>query len=170
MRQANEKMGDDVLSDRIKALPPKQQIAIRTCFKAAGRRSTSGMRYENEWILECVLLRMRSPKLYEQLRKHKILILPGRTCLQRYVQKFKSGFGFSENVFKAITVKTEDMDMNARHGGIVFDEMKLSEHFSVNAAGAVQGFVDLGKYTPEEDKTVPADHGMVILLQPFQGD
>ncbi|KAH7973716.1 hypothetical protein HPB49_004179 [Dermacentor silvarum] len=135
MRQANEQMGDDVLSDRIKALPPKQQKAIRTCFKAAGRRSTSGMRYEKEWILECVLLRMRSPKLYEQLRKHKILILPSRTCLQSYVQKFKSGIGFSENVFKAITVKTEDMDMNARHGGIVFDEMKLSEHFSVNAPG-----------------------------------
>ncbi|KAK8758213.1 hypothetical protein V5799_004155 [Amblyomma americanum] len=84
-------------------------------------------------------------------------------------QNFKSGFGFNENVFKALALETGDMDINARHGGIVFDEMKLSEHFSVNTAGAVQGFVDLGKFTPEDEMTTPADHGMVMLFQPFQG-
>ncbi|XP_077508835.1 uncharacterized protein LOC144120336 [Amblyomma americanum] len=170
MRLANKNTATEILNDRIKALPPKQQQAVMTCFKAAARKSTCGMRYEKDWILECVLMRMRSPKLYEHLRKQKILILPSRTCLQRYIQNFKSGFGFNENVFKALALETGDMDINARHGGIVFDEMKLSEHFSVNTAGAVQGFVDLGKFTPEDEMTTPADHGMVMLFQPFQGD
>ncbi|KAK8766159.1 hypothetical protein V5799_007059, partial [Amblyomma americanum] len=47
--------------------------------------------------------------------------------------------------------------------------MKLSENFRVNTAGAVEGFVDLGKFTPQEETTA-ADHGMVMLFQPFQGD
>lgn len=93
------------------------------------------MLYEKNWILECVLLRMRSPKLYEHLRKQKILVLPSRTCLQRYVRNFKSGFGFNDTVFKALSAKTESMDVCSRHGGIIFDELKLSEQFGVNQAG-----------------------------------
>ncbi|XP_065290714.2 uncharacterized protein [Dermacentor albipictus] len=78
MRQANQQIADEVLSARIKSLPEKQQMALRACFQAATRKSTSGMLYEKEWILECVLLRMRSPKRYEQLRKQKVIILPSR--------------------------------------------------------------------------------------------
>ncbi|XP_075723751.1 uncharacterized protein LOC142765832 [Rhipicephalus microplus] len=170
MRQANQQIADEVLGARIKSLPEKQQMAVRACFEAATRKSTSGMLYEKEWILECVLLRMRSPKLYEQLRKQKVLILPSRTCLQRYTRSFKSGFGFNKAVFNALAIKTKDMDISSRHGGIIFDEMKLAEHFNVSAAGTVEGFVDLGKFTQEEDRTTPADHGMVMMFQPFQGD
>lgn len=169
MRQENEAIADEVLNERIKCLPEKQQLAVKTCFEASKRKSTSGMLYDKEWILECVLLRMRSPRLYEHLRKQRILILPSRTCLQRYIRRFKSGFGFNDNVFKALAVKTEEMDSVSRHGGIIFDELKLSEHFSVNAEGAVEGFVDLGKFTRDEDRTTPADHGMVMMFQPFQG-
>lgn len=135
MRQENEAIADEVLNERIKCLPVKQQLAVKTCFEASKKKSTSGMLYDKEWILECVLLRMRSPKLYEHLRKQRILILPSRTCLQRYIRRFKSGFGFNDNVFKALTVKTEEMDIVSRHGRIIFDELKLSEHFSVNAEG-----------------------------------
>lgn len=78
---------------------------------------------------------MRSPKLYEHLRKQKVLILPSRTCLQRYTRSFKSGFGFNSAVFNALATKTRDMDISSRHGGIIFDEIKLAEHFSVNAVG-----------------------------------
>ncbi|KAH8028608.1 hypothetical protein HPB51_017734 [Rhipicephalus microplus] len=170
MRQANQQIADEVLGARIKSLPEKQQMAVRACFEAATRKSTSGMLYEKEWILECVLLRMRSPKLYEQLRKQKVLILPSRTCLQRYTRSFKSGFGFNKAVFNALAIKTKDMDISSRHGGIIFDEMKLAEHFNVSAAGTVEGFVDLGKFTQEEDRTTPADHGMVMMFQPFQVD
>ncbi|XP_077534882.1 uncharacterized protein LOC144146828 [Haemaphysalis longicornis] len=134
IRSANEQIADEVLDNRIKGLPSKQQLVVKACFKAAARKSTSGMSYEKEWVLECVL-RMKSPKLYEYLRNHKILVLPSRTCLQRYIRKFKSGFGFNDNVFSALAVKTKEMDTCARHGGIVFDEMKWSENFRVNTAG-----------------------------------
>lgn len=139
MQAANEQIGDEAFNNRITALPQKQQMAIRACFTAAKRKSTCGMPYEKDWILECVL-RMRSPKLYEHLRKQKILILPSQTCLQHYVRNFKSGFGFNDSVFKALGAKTENMDVFSRHGGILFDELKLSEQFGVNNAGMYTRF------------------------------
>ncbi|KAH6920256.1 hypothetical protein HPB50_028759 [Hyalomma asiaticum] len=61
------------------------------------------------------------------------------------------------------------MDNFSRHGGLIVDEMKLSEHLSVTTAGHVDGFVDLGPFTSAEDKHVICDHGMVIIFVPFVG-
>lgn len=39
------------------------------------------------------------------------------------------------------------MDEFERHGGILIDEMKLSENLKVTNSGFIEGFVDLGAYT-----------------------
>ncbi|XP_077519810.1 uncharacterized protein LOC144129529 [Amblyomma americanum] len=127
------------------------------------------MRYDDEWILECMLMRMRNPKLYEHLRRQSIMVLPGRTCLKKYLQRFKGGFGLSTKVFDALNEKTKTMDAYSRHGGLVIDEIKLSEHLNVKSAGDIEGFVDLGGHTPADQKNVLADHGMIVLFQPFTG-
>lgn len=51
----------------------------------------------------------------------------------------------------------------------MLDEMKLSENVVVQASGKAEGFVNLGQFTSEEHKGVLADHGMVLLFQPFCG-
>ncbi|KAH6946270.1 hypothetical protein HPB50_012603 [Hyalomma asiaticum] len=107
------------------------------------------MQCNDECIVEGIMMKMRSPKLYEHLRKEDIMVLPGRTCLQRYVQRFEGGFGLSANIFNALTEKT--MDVYSRHGHI-------------------EGFVDLGDHTPADQKNVVADHGMVVLFQPLTGN
>ncbi|OXU20162.1 hypothetical protein TSAR_000281 [Trichomalopsis sarcophagae] len=33
----------------------------------------------------------------------------------------------------------------------------------------VEGFTDLGKYTPEHQKSVKGDHALVMMFQPFKG-
>lgn len=80
-------------------------------------------------------MRTRSPKLYEHIRRNKIMALPGRTCLHRRVQNFRSGFGFNSRIFTALAEKTKDRDEFSCHGGIVFDEMRISEHLDVSATG-----------------------------------
>ncbi|KAH7973767.1 hypothetical protein HPB49_005036 [Dermacentor silvarum] len=62
------------------------------------------------------------------------------------------------------------MDVYSRHGGLVIDEIKLSEHLNIKSAGHVEGFVDLGDHTPADQNNVLADHGMVVLFQPFTGN
>ncbi|KAH6924388.1 hypothetical protein HPB50_016529 [Hyalomma asiaticum] len=135
------------------------------CFAAARRKSTKGITYEDEWIVECLLMRMRSPRLYEHLRREDIL--PGRTCLQRYLRRFKGGFGMNPKIFSALSEKTKDMDTFSCRGGIVLDEIKLSEHRNVKSSGDIEGFVDLGDHTSADQKGVLTDHGMVVMFQPF---
>ncbi|KAG0426598.1 hypothetical protein HPB47_026302 [Ixodes persulcatus] len=61
------------------------------------------------------------------------------------------------------------MNAQLQHGGILIDEIKLSENFiKVDHNGKVAGFVDLGDFTSSEMSSVPADHGFV-LFQPFKG-
>ncbi|XP_072141043.1 uncharacterized protein [Dermacentor andersoni] len=135
MKEQNEAVSEEAFENKIKSLPHKQQLAVKNCFLAARRKSHKGMRYNDEWIVECMMMKMRSPKLYEHLRRETIMVLPGRTCLQRYLQRFKGGFGLSANIFNALTEKTKAMDVYSRHGGLVIDEIKLSEHLNVKSAG-----------------------------------
>ncbi|KAH9382675.1 hypothetical protein HPB48_023231 [Haemaphysalis longicornis] len=127
------------------------------------------MTCDDEWIVECFLMRMRSSKLYEHLRKQSIMILPGRGCLQRCLQRFKGGFGRNPKVFVALSEKTKSMDAFSFHWGLLVDEIKLSEHVNMKATGDIEGFADLGDYTTSDHKGVLADHGMAVLFQPCTG-
>ncbi|KAG0417374.1 hypothetical protein HPB47_005668 [Ixodes persulcatus] len=95
-------------------------------------------------------------RFFLHLLKNKILQAPSPSALQKCVKDYKSEFGFNTNTFEALEEKTTEKD-----------EMKLSENISVQACGRLQGFVDIGKFSAIETNTTPADHGMVILFQPF---
>lgn len=165
LKQKNMHIDSAVFEEAIKALPAKQQV--KACFAASKRKCTRGMKYESEWALECLIMCMKSPRLYEHIRKHRIMTLPSRTSLRRYLKNYRSGFGLSEKVFTAVAEKT--MDSFQCHGGLLIDEIKLSENLSVDSNGTIEGFVDLGKFTPESERSLTCDHGLVIMFQPFTG-
>ncbi|KAH8022036.1 hypothetical protein HPB51_021476 [Rhipicephalus microplus] len=169
MKKKNEQVPEELLFEKIKGLPQKQQAAVRTCFEAACRKSKKGMKYGEEWLLECISMRTRSPKLYEHLRRQDILTLPGHTCLNKAAQHFKSGFGFNPNVFTPLKEKVKELDGFDRHGVVVFDEIKLSEHIDVKPSGCTDSFVDLGQFQNEKSEKELADYGLVIVFQPFTG-
>ncbi|KAG0442530.1 hypothetical protein HPB47_015674 [Ixodes persulcatus] len=132
-------------------------------------KSSRGMEYDMQWVLECISMRMKSPQLYEYVRRHKILALPSKSCLDKHMQGFKSTFGFNASVFSALEKKTRDMDDFSRHGGLVYDEIKLSENINVTASGELSGFVDLGPFMKDSNKTALSDHGLVVVFQPYKG-
>lgn len=68
-----------------------------------------------------------------------------------------------------LKMKTSDKSEYQRHGGLLVDEIKLSEHFSVLSSGQIQGFVDLGEFTKPDDRYQQCDHGMIIMFVPFVG-
>lgn len=150
LKKENADTDSSVFVDAIKSLPVKQQQRAR--LAAAKRKSTKEMKYNAEWVLECAIMCMKSPLLYEPIRKHKVMVLPSRTCLWRYLKKYRSGFGLSSKVFAAVQEKTKPMDLFQCHGGLLIDEMKLSENLSLASDGSIEGFVDLGKFTPEAER------------------
>lgn len=115
MKAQNEVLSESIFQAKINCLPQNQQLAVRTCFRAAQRRFLRGMTYDDNWIVECVMMQMRSPKLYEDLRRENIFVLPGRSSLQKYRQWFKDGFGLNPNIFSALKEKTKGMDTFSRH-------------------------------------------------------
>lgn len=55
-------------------------------------------------------------------------------------------------------------------GMLLLDEMKLSKTLSFNRENlTVEGFTNLGKYTPENKKNTKGDHALVLMFQPFKG-
>ncbi|KAH8010112.1 hypothetical protein HPB51_024787 [Rhipicephalus microplus] len=126
------------------------------------------MAYDKLWVLECILMQMKSLQLYEHIRKHEIMALPSKTCLDKHFQGFKSTFGFNPKVFSALEQKTKDTYEFSLHGGLVFDELKLYENIALKAREKLSGFVDLGNFTEPEHKTSLSDHGLIIMFQPFQ--
>lgn len=134
MKEMNETLNQQSFESNIKSFPIKQQLAVKSCFLAARRKSQKGVTYDDEWIVECIMMRMQSPKLYEHLRRENIMVLPGHTCLQKYVRRFKGGFGLSPKIFSALSEKTKTMDIFSCHGGLILDDIKLSEHLNMKTA------------------------------------
>ncbi|XP_049520642.1 uncharacterized protein LOC125944316 [Dermacentor silvarum] len=169
MREKTSQISASVFEEKLNLLPKKQQAAVRACFDAAKRKSLRGYHYSKEWLLECIILRMKSARLYEHLRAHKILVLPSHACLQKYIKGFTAAYGFNTKLLSCLKAKVKDMDEMKRHGGIVVDEMKLSAHLDMQSSTHIEGFVDLGKFTDASERHEKADHGLVIMFQPFVG-
>ncbi|KAH9370915.1 hypothetical protein HPB48_011791 [Haemaphysalis longicornis] len=76
---------------------------------------------------------------------------------------FNASYGFSHKLEE----KASEMDETNRHGGLVIDEMKLSTHLDLKSTTDIEGSVNLGQFTGAKDKHTKADHGLVVMFQPF---
>lgn len=55
-------------------------------------------------------------------------------------------------------------------GVLLVDEMKLAKSLAFNRRNLkVEGFTNLGQYTPENQKGKKGDHALVFMYQPFKG-
>ncbi|XP_077557315.1 uncharacterized protein LOC144172497 [Haemaphysalis longicornis] len=127
------------------------------------------MMYSKSWILECIMMKMKGSRLYEHLRRQHFLALLTKATLAKYVKSYRTGFGFNKKILSILKDTTQKMDVFSRHGGLLVDEMKVSENLSVASGAHIEGFVDLVSFTPDHDKHVVCDHGMAIVFVPFVG-
>lgn len=55
-------------------------------------------------------------------------------------------------------------------GVLLLDEMKLSRTLNFNRETLqMEGFTNLGKFTPQHQEGTEGDHALVIMFQPFKG-
>ncbi|KAK3928702.1 DNA transposase [Frankliniella fusca] len=154
----------------IESLPDIQQQLVLNILQAAKRKSSKGNRYSLEWTYEAMLMRIKSPRLYEHIRKRKIMPLPSRNTLLRYMKKIHPVYGFQQVLFQVLQQKVKDWDEKDKHGCLLVDEIKIPEGVSFDKHTLkTVGLVDLDKFTPDNQKHEMADHVLEVMFQPFRG-
>ena len=154
--------------DRLSCLSKKQKLMVDTMLKKCNARS-KGMRYSNEFILDSLLLKIKSPRGYRHCLKHELLPLPSESHLRKLCKGFKSNYGVNGNAINAIKeAYANEKDENKRLGILIFDEVKLREDIRFNSSTLkIDGFVDLGDETPDSNKNILANHALVFMFVPL---
>ena len=150
-------------------LSTKQKKIIDMMRMKASRKNAKGMRYNNEFLLDSVLLKIKSPKGFRHCRKHGLLPLPSERHLRRLLQGMTCSYGLNREALAALRqCFQEEKDGNKAVGVLIFDEVKLREEVAFNSNGLkVNGFVDFGDITPEQYKSTLANHALVFMFVPL---
>jgi hypothetical protein len=109
------------------------------------------MRYEAEWLLECLMLRIKSNKAYKHMQD--ILPLPSQSTLVRLIGGMCCHFGFNKMSLEAIAKCMATKTKSERMGSLCFDEVAILEQIVFNPQTfCFDGFLDL-----EDDSNITGE-------------
>lgn len=94
----------------------KHKEVIKTIIMASKCENSKNRRYSNDWMYECILMRIKSAKLYRKMLEDNILPLPSFRTIQRFIKKLRPQFGFHEPTFKLMAEKAKSLPECERHG------------------------------------------------------
>lgn len=146
-------------------------MLIKHIHMAAKCKNSHALRYDPEWILDCILLRIRSPAYYSFLRENGFMPLPCMTTLQNYISGMNAQFGFDAGLFIQLKQKLENIPEIERMGILMWDEITIQKHIEINkTTGMIIGMTDFGDLMPPDKQLNEyADHALVFLFQPHCG-
>jgi hypothetical protein len=90
------------------------------------------MRYDADWLLESLLLSIKSPKAYAHLRKENILPLPSPSVLLKMIIAVSGDFGFNEFAIKDLADYMRNRPLNERFCSLMRDEITISSELKFN--------------------------------------
>jgi len=131
-------------------------------------KGPTGRKYTREWLLLCLLLRIRSPKAYNMLLDNQILPLPSRSTMHRYLSNVNFDCGFDKEFFKAFKKKLQNLSEAARHGILLFDEMSIRQSITVNSTTLT--FEGLSNIKNDSTLNDLADHALVFMFNSLQAN
>ena len=79
-------------------------MAVETIFRLAKCKDKlhRDMRYSTEWLFEVLLLRIKSPSVYDHIRRQNLMPLPSRGTLRRLINSLVADFGFQHYALESI--------------------------------------------------------------------
>jgi len=89
---------------------------IRNCIQIAKAATANGRRYSQEWLFECILLKIKNNGTYAHIYRHKIMPLPEPSTIRRYLRKLKPTYGFQSGVFDVLKAKAGAMKSFEKEG------------------------------------------------------
>lgn len=130
-----------------------------------------GMRYEAVFLLEALMLKMKSNAAFKHLRKNKILPLPAPSTIRKLISSSNCHFGFNELALDNIESALKDFgkDDTARYGCLMWDEVHLVKGVKFDSRRRVwDGIVNYGSDFPDLPADSLADHALVLVFRPYK--
>ncbi|KAL1480527.1 hypothetical protein MTO96_050943 [Rhipicephalus appendiculatus] len=170
MKKQLRTLSDSKINEVLQILPKKQQLVFKTAFMAAKAKSKLGRRYEQEWLMTCLLLQIASSKAYSSISDMQLLPLPTKARLRQIITGIPCKYGYNQVALRCIEEYLNDKSHLRRCGVLLVDEIKLKQAIAFNKASyKMDGFVDYG----DEQATGMdqlADHGLVLMFVPLFED
>lgn len=146
---------------------------IRTIIDKSHCGNGKGMRYDAEWLMECLLMRIKSPRAYKHLRTNSLLPLPSLETIRRILSSMPCSFGFNDEALASIKRTLSSLDLDLRRGSLVWDEMSITKSMKYDPhTMRFEGFVDYGSGDVVDDiahaKEQLADHCLVFIFRPYR--
>ena len=128
------------------------------------------MTYDADFLMECLLIRIKSKTAYNLLRDQKILPLLSLSTKRRLLSCMPCSFGFNSFVLSAIKRTLADKPKEDRMGSLVLDEMSIAQSVVFNSQELrFDSFVDFDDVvTVEEQSNELADHALVLIFRPYK--
>lgn len=133
-------------------------------------RNGNGMRYEHAFLMQCVVLKMKSNAAYVHIRANLLLPLPSPSTIRRLLSSTECRFGFNELALEHILLALKDLPHYKRIGCLMWDEIAVTKDLRFDTRTLKwKGITD---YAGETTIMVPnglADHVLVFVFRPFMG-
>lgn len=156
-----------ISDDQMNKLPEQAQLIFRHSIQLHECKDIRQMRYSLNWLLDCLLLKIRSPSGYEFLRKNEFLPLPCRTTLSKSIHDIDASFGFDVALFGHLREKLSGIPEKERLGILMWAEISLQEEVEYNKwTKHFMGFTDYGKFYSKKKQPIEGDHALVFLFKP----
>lgn len=83
------------------------------------------MRYEHSFLMQCVILKMKSTKAYVHIRKYELLPLPSSATIRRLLSSAECKFGFNSLALEHLSDALKSCKEYERWGVLMWDEMSV---------------------------------------------
>jgi hypothetical protein len=112
------RLEEESLVEKIEELNVEENMKenILNCLQIAKASSANGIRYSQKWLCECIMLKIKSSKTYEHLRRHNTMPLPHPMTISRYIRKLKPTYGFQSGVFEMLKKHSTTINSMQREG------------------------------------------------------
>ncbi|XP_046746176.1 uncharacterized protein LOC124411225 isoform X2 [Diprion similis] len=150
-------------------IPAAQRITLNEIIAAASATKSNGRRYSNEWIMQCLLLNIKSPSLYEFLRVNNFLPLPCSKTIRRYFSLANMKCGLDENLGEVLKCKFDRLKEKGLEfdGLILLNDLDMKNPMEISAKSPA--YVSLSDFRNDIPKSQSvndqATHGVVLMFQ-----
>lgn len=142
-KQKNER--SEAITKALNSLPALQQVAFENSLRQVEAKRPQGIRYTREWIMNCLLLRIASPKAYNLLRSMKLLALPTCSRLNQIISGVPCEYGYKQIALETGQTFFKGLPTVEKYGTLVIHEIKPRPSLDLNKSTyKFDGFVDFG--------------------------